>query len=76
MKEQLEQKITEVIEYILSKDAKDITYSEYKILDSKLSSIKYEEERAKNNQEISELMTKMLTKSIGSPATLPELKEE
>ena len=33
MEEKIEKKINEIIEYIMSKKAEEITYSDYKILD-------------------------------------------
>ena len=58
MREKLQSKLDEVIEYILSKDAKDITFNEYRILDNKLSSIKYEEEQKEKNKELFDAMLK------------------
>ena len=76
MKDKIEAKVNEVIDYIISKDVKDITYNEYRILDSKLSNLKYEEEARKRNDE----MTSLLVKSIGNysnmPSTLPDIKED
>lgn len=66
MLEKIKTKINEVIEHILSKDAKDITYSEFFILDSKLSSLKWEEEQAEKNQEMAQMMSKLF--SFSSPA--------
>ena len=43
MTERIEAKIGEIIECILSKDAKDITYSEYQTLEARLSSLRLEE---------------------------------
>lgn len=60
MKERIETKISEVLENILSKDVKDITYNEYFILDSKLSSLKWEEEQKEKNKDMMELMAKTI----------------
>ena len=63
MKEKLEAKVNEIIEAIMAKDVKDITYNEYRILDNKLSAIKYEEESKRKNEELTALMAKTFTKS-------------
>lgn len=43
MREKIEAKIDEIIEYILSKDVKDITLDEYRMLESRLGSIRIDE---------------------------------
>ena len=80
-KDKIKAKIDDVIEYIISKEPKDITYNEYRILDSKLISIKYEEEQEAKSKEMSELWAKAMSNSIwgGSCCTpcLPDpVKEE
>ena len=78
MKERLEQKINEVIENILSKDAKDVTYNDYRILDNKLASIRYAEEQKTRNEEMNTLMTKAMggTLSLSPSHDLTEEKED
>lgn len=79
MKEKLQNKIDEVIENILAKDAKKITYNEYYILDNKLSNLKYEEEQETRRGELAEMMAKTFSYGIGSPPSkLPkgEIKDE
>lgn len=76
MKGKLESKIAEIIEAIISKDVKDITYNEYRILDNKLSTIKYEEESKRKNEELTALMTKTFTNGIGSPIPMPLPEKE
>ena len=80
-KDKIKAKIDDVIEYIIGKEPKDITYNEYRILDSKLISIKYEEEQEAKSKEMSELWAKAMSNSIwgGSCCTpcLPDpVKEE
>lgn len=76
-KDKINKKIDDVIEYIISKEPKDITYNEYRILDSKLMSIKYEEEQKAKNKEMSELWAKAMSNSIwgGSYCCTPSLPE-
>lgn len=78
MKEKIEAKVKEIIEAIIAKDTKDITYNEYRILDNKLCTIKYEEESKRKNEELTALMTKTFTSGIGSPMPmpLPDTKED
>ena len=64
LKDKINKKIDEVIEYIIGKDTKDITYNEYRILDSKLTSLKWEEEQASKNKEMSELWAKAMSNGI------------
>lgn len=64
LKDKINKKIDDVIEYIISKEPKDITYNEYRILDSKLASIKWEEEQASKNKEMSELWAKAMSNGI------------
>ena len=75
MKEKIEAKINEVLETIISKDAKDITYNEYRILDNKLATIRYEEERQEKNKEMAELMVKTMS-GFGSTIPTPLGAEE
>lgn len=76
-KDKINKKIDEVIEYIIGKDTKDVTYNEYRILDSKLMSIKYEEDQKAKNKEMSELWAKAMSNSIwgGSYCCTPSLPE-
>ena len=73
MREQIEKKLEEVISNILEKDAKDITYNEYRILDSKLQGIKYEEETKKRNAEYAKRMSELMTSCMGCSAPMPEV---
>ena len=75
MKDKIKAKINEVIENILSKDAKEITYSEYCILDGKLSALKWEEEQAAKGKEMAELVAKTFSFNSVCQKPLPEPKE-
>ena len=78
MKEKLESKITEIIEYIIGKEPQDITYNDYRILDNKLANIKYEEQQLLHNKDFSELMAKTFgyCSSNVPPKSLSEEREE
>lgn len=75
MKKRLEEKINEVIETIMSKDPEDITYNEYRILDNKLSNIKWEEEQKERNKELAMMMGKTFCSGFVAPEPLPEKGE-
>ena len=78
MKEKIEAKIDEVLDYIMSKDASEISYNEYRILDNKLASIKWETEKKEKDKEFAQLMSKTLGYGLGSsmPTPLPEPTKE
>lgn len=67
MKEKINEKINEIIEHILSKKPEDITYNEYRILDSKYACLKWDEEQAGRRQKMSELFASALENPFGSP---------
>lgn len=63
MKEKINEKMTEVTNYILEKNVKDITIDDFNILNVELTKIEFEEskeQRDKNNSEMVEAMTKVL----------------
>lgn len=62
MKERIEKKLEERIEYILNKNAEEITSEEFKILDLKLSNMKYEETKEERDKEFAELISKIMIK--------------
>lgn len=74
MKESIEAKVKEIIDYILSKNPKDISYNEYRILDAKLASIKYDEEQKEKNKKMFELMGSAFM--VPSGTTLPDPVKE
>ena len=63
MKEKINEKMTEVTNYILEKNVKDITIDGFNILNVELTKIEFEEskeQRDKNNSEMIEAMTKVI----------------
>lgn len=58
MKEKIETKIDEIIDYICSKNIKDVSYDDYKILESRINAIKYAEETEQRNAEMSAMLFK------------------
>ncbi len=76
MREKIEKKITDIINFIISKDVDKITYNEYRILDNKLSSMKFEEESKERNKHFAEMMASTFAGSFGGPTPLPESTEE
>ena len=76
MREKIEKKITDIIDFIISKDVDKITYNEYRIRDNKLSSMKFEEESKERNKHFAEMMASTFAGSFGGPTPLPESTEE
>lgn len=68
MKEKINKKINEIIEHILSKKPEDITYNEYRILDSKYACLKWDEEQADRQKEMTDFFAKTLGSSCCSVA--------
>lgn len=62
MKERIEKKLEERIEYILNKNVEEITSEEFGILDLKLSNMKYEETKEERDKEFAELISKIMIK--------------
>jgi hypothetical protein len=71
MKEKIENKINEVIEAIIEKDAKEVTYNEYRILENRYSFLKYEEEQKERNKKLVNVITDTFS-SLQLPQPLPE----
>lgn len=69
MKEKIEAKVNEIIDYIITKEPKDITVNDYFILDSKLQSIKYEEDQAKRNKDMAEMTARIFRGSSNIPSS-------
>ena len=75
MKEILENKISDIINYIVEKSPEDITYNEYRILDCKLREIKYESEQKERNEKMMKSMSECLFSGLGNSA-VPALPDE
>ena len=77
MEERIEKKIDEIIEGIIAKKSEEITYSEYKILDSRAKDLMYRKEQEKRNKEMAEMMAKTFAfTSVPAPLPDPMIKEE
>lgn len=72
MKEKIEAKIDEIIDYIITKDPSEITYNEFRILDARRSAICYEVEMKRRQEEMIELTSKVFAPSITPPGPLPD----
>jgi ribonucleotide reductase alpha subunit len=71
MKEKIENKINEVIEAIIAKDAKDVSYNEYRILENRYSFLRYEDEQKERNKKLINVITDTLS-SASLPHPLPD----
>lgn len=61
MKERLEKKIEERIEFILNKKIEDMTAEDFMILTKKLDDIKFSENKEQKNKVLIEAIDKMFT---------------
>lgn len=76
MKEILENKIKDIITYIVNKEPENVTYNEYRILDGKLKEIKYTEEQKERNKAMMNAMSECFVGGFGSATKdLPESSE-
>ena len=64
MKELINNKLVEIIKYIIDKPVDQITYNEYCILDSKLKSMEYKENQERNREDYNLLLGKLMTNSL------------
>ena len=75
MKEEIANKINNIIHYIIDKPVEDITYNEYCILDAKLKEIQYEDDSLSNREEFQQLMGKVMANSISAVPSTPLMPE-
>ena len=66
MKRKIENKLISIVDYISSKNPKDITKDEYDILSDELKRIVYNEEMKERNKKIAETMGSMIGVGFGS----------
>ena len=66
MKRKIENKLISIVDYISSKNPKDITKDEYDILSEELKRIVYNEEMKERNKKIAETMGSMIGVGFGS----------
>lgn len=63
MKERLEEKITEILNYIISKPVEQITNEDFTILAGELRDIRYREGEAERNKKLNETMAALMSSS-------------
>ena len=56
MKQQIEGKISEIVDFIINKPASKITLDDYTILSSELRDIRFRESQADNSKRMAELI--------------------
>ena len=57
MKEKIETKITEIVDYIITKPAEEVTLDDYTILQNELKEIRISESKADNGKRMAELIS-------------------
>lgn len=63
MKEKLENKIDDVLNYIINKPVEEITHEDYGILSSELRDIRFREGEAERSRKMAELMANAMAPS-------------
>ena len=66
MKEQIEEKIEEIIQVIINKPASKITLDDYTILSSELRDIRFREEQLASSKRISDLVAASFPGAFGT----------
>lgn len=67
MKEAIEAKIDEIVDYIINKPVKEVTLDDYTILTNELREIQNKESQAANGQRMAELMGLISSNSCPAP---------
>lgn len=65
MKEKIEKKIAEIVDYIVSKPVEEVTLDDYTILTNELIGIRSAEAKAENGRRMADLM------ALANPASAP-----
>lgn len=73
MEERIEGKMTEVVEYILTKPKETITADEYMILASELKDARFRREQAEQGDKFAKLLATVFP-GFNSPEVKPEVK--
>ena len=65
MKERIQKKITELVEYIIRKPVSEVTLDEYTVLTNELKGIELRESQADNGKRMAELMAMVTAHPAG-----------
>lgn len=65
MKDKIEQKIQDIVDYIIHKPVEEVTLDDYTILTNELTAIRAAESKTDNSKRMAELLA-MVTSSSGS----------
>lgn len=76
MKEEIANKINDIIQHIINKPVRDITYNEYCIIDAKLREMEYKEKQEQNKEDYSMLLGKLMGSSLDNPVPAPLVPEK
>lgn len=65
MKEKLEAKIEEVLNYIISKPVETVTHEDFNILAGELRDLRYRESENERNKKLAETMVNLVSPPLG-----------
>ena len=65
MKERIEAKIEEIVDYIINKPVEEVTLDEYTVLTNELKGIEYKQTQSDNSKRMAELMSAMVATPAG-----------
>lgn len=69
MRNKVEAKLLNLLEYIVNKPVEQLTPDDYMVLSSELRRLKYEEDAAEKNKHLAEAMSAVFTSNCCSSAT-------
>ena len=65
MKERIQAKIEEIVDYIINKPVEEVTLDEYTVLTNELKGIEYKQTQSDNSKRMAELMSAMVATPAG-----------
>ena len=65
MKERIESKIEEIVDYIINKPVEEVTLDDYTVLTNELKGIEYKQTQSDNSKRMAELMSTMVAAPAG-----------
>lgn len=65
MKERIEAKIEEIVDYIINKPVEEVTLDDYTVLTNELKGIEYKQTQSDNSKRMAELMSTIVATPAG-----------